>query len=75
MGITAENIAGRFNVSREDQDAYAAESQRRADAAVKSGLFREEIVAVEIPRRRAIPSRSTPTNIRAPERPRKSWRD
>jgi acetyl-CoA C-acetyltransferase len=55
MGITAENIAGRFNVSREDQDAYAAESQRRADAAVKSGLFREEIVAVEIPQKKGDP--------------------
>jgi acetyl-CoA C-acetyltransferase len=55
MGITAENVAGRFNVSREDQDAYAAESQRRADAAIKSGLFREEIVAVEIPQKKGDP--------------------
>ncbi len=55
MGITAENIAGRFNVSREAQDAYAAESQRRADAAIKSGLFREEIVAVEIPQKKGDP--------------------
>jgi acetyl-CoA C-acetyltransferase len=55
MGITAENIASRFNVSREDQDAYAAESQRRADAAIRSGLFREEIVAVEIPQRKGDP--------------------
>ena len=55
MGITAENIASRFHVSREDQDAYAAESQRRADAAIRSGLFREEIVAVEIPQRKGDP--------------------
>ncbi len=55
MGITAENIASRFSVSREDQDAYAAESQRRADAAIRSGLFREEIVAVEIPQRKGDP--------------------
>ena len=55
MGITAENIASRFNVSREDQDAYAAESQRRADAAIRSGLFREEIVAVAIPQRKGDP--------------------
>jgi acetyl-CoA C-acetyltransferase len=55
MGVTAENIAARFNVSRQDQDAYAAESQRRADAAIKSGLFREEIVAVEIPQRKGDP--------------------
>ncbi len=55
MGITAENIASRFNVSREDQDAYAAESQRRADAAIRSGLFRDEIVAVEIPQKKGDP--------------------
>lgn len=55
MGITAENIASRFHVSREDQDAYAAESQRRADAAIRSGLFREEIVAVDIPQRKGDP--------------------
>jgi acetyl-CoA C-acetyltransferase len=55
MGITAENIASRFNVSREDQDAYAAESQRRADAAIKGGLFRDEIVAVEIPQKKGDP--------------------
>ena len=55
MGITAENIASRFKVSREDQDAYAAESQRRADAAITSGLFREEIVAVEIPQKKGAP--------------------
>ena len=55
MGVTAENIAARFNVSRQDQDAYAAESQRRADAAIKSGLFREEIVAVEIPQKKGDP--------------------
>jgi len=52
MGITAENIAGRFNVSREEQDAYAAESQRRAEAAIKAGLFKEEIVAVPIPQKK-----------------------
>jgi acetyl-CoA C-acetyltransferase len=55
MGITAENIASRFNVSREDQDAFAAESQRRADAAIKSGWFRDEIVPVEIPQKKGDP--------------------
>ena len=43
MGITAENIATRFNVTREQQDAYAAESQRRAESAIKGGLFKDEI--------------------------------
>jgi acetyl-CoA C-acetyltransferase len=55
MGITAENIASRFNVSREDQDAYAADSQRRTDAAIKIGSFREEIVTVEIPQKKGNP--------------------
>src|SRR6187399_1203079 len=49
MGVTAENIAARFGVSRADQDAYAAESQRRAAESIKGGLFREEIVGVSIP--------------------------
>jgi acetyl-CoA C-acetyltransferase len=55
MGITAENIASRFNVSREEQDAYAAESQRRAEAAIKAGLFRDEIVPVQIPQKKGDP--------------------
>ena len=48
MGITAENVAARWNVSRVDQDAHAAESQRRAAAALASGAFRDEILAVTV---------------------------
>ena len=55
MGITAENIASRFNVSREGQDAYAAESQRRAESAIKAGLFKDEIVPVQIPQKKGDP--------------------
>ncbi|HKC55605.1 MAG TPA: acetyl-CoA C-acetyltransferase [Vicinamibacterales bacterium] len=55
MGITAENIATRFKVCREEQDAYAAESQRRAEAAIRGGLFRDEIVAVQIPQKKGEP--------------------
>jgi acetyl-CoA C-acetyltransferase len=55
MGITAENIASRFNVTREEQDAYAAESQRRAESAIKGGLFRDEIVPVQIPQKKGDP--------------------
>jgi acetyl-CoA C-acetyltransferase len=55
MGITAENIASRFHVTRDEQDAYAAESQRRAEAAIKAGLFRDEIVAVQIPQKKGDP--------------------
>jgi len=57
MGITAEEVANRFDVSRADQDAFAAESQRRAAAAVASGAFAEEIVPVEIPQRKGDPVR------------------
>jgi acetyl-CoA C-acetyltransferase len=49
MGITAENIARKWNVSREDQDALASESHKRAIQAIQSNHFREEIVPVEIP--------------------------
>src|SRR5215207_5957993 len=45
MGVTAEEISLRYGISRPDQDAFAAESQRRAEAAVNSGVFDREIVA------------------------------
>ena len=53
MGITAEEVAARYSVSRADQDAFAAESQRRAAEAIEQGRFTEEIVAVEIPQKKA----------------------
>jgi acetyl-CoA C-acetyltransferase len=59
MGITAEEVANRFGVSRADQDAFAAESQRRAAAANQGGAFADEIVAVEIPQRKGDPVRFT----------------
>jgi len=48
MTRTAENVAERFNISREEQDAFAVESQRRAAAAIQAGYFKEEIVPVEV---------------------------
>ena len=48
MTRTAENVAERFNISREEQDAFAVESQRRAAAAIAAGYFKEEIVPVEV---------------------------
>jgi acetyl-CoA C-acetyltransferase len=57
MGITAEEIVTRFNVSRADQDAFAAESQRRAEAAITGGLFKDEIIAIEIPQKKGDPVR------------------
>lgn len=58
MGETAENVAERYNVSREDQDAFAAESHRRAAAAWDAGFFDDEVVAIEAPplRRKDSPS-------------------
>ncbi len=55
MGITAENIAKQFNISREAQDAYVAASQQKAETAINAGKFKEEIVAVEIPQRKGEP--------------------
>ncbi len=55
MGITAENIAEKFGITREQQDAFAAQSQQRAEAAIKEGKFKEEIVPVIIPQRKADP--------------------
>src|SRR6516164_7173103 len=48
MGVTAENVAAEFGVSRADQDALAAESHRRAAAAAAAGYFKEQILPVEI---------------------------
>lgn len=55
MGITAENVAEQFNISREAQDKLAATSQNRAEAAQEAGYFKDEIVAVEVPQRRGDP--------------------
>lgn len=48
MGMTAENVAERFGISREDQDYFAFESQARAKKAMESGRFQEEILPIEI---------------------------
>lgn len=55
MGITAENIAEQWGITREEQDAFAAESQRRAEIAQKEGRFADEIVPVSIPQRKGEP--------------------
>ena len=49
MGETAENVAERYGISREDQDAFALQSHERAVAATKKGIFREEIVPIDAP--------------------------
>src|SRR5262245_10893909 len=55
MGITAEEVASRYRISRADQDAFAAESQRRALQAIHTGSFKAEIVPVPIPQKKGDP--------------------
>lgn len=55
MGITAENIAERWNITRQEQDEFALASQQKAEQAIKSGRFKEEIVPVEVPQRKGDP--------------------
>ena len=52
MGITAENLCDAYEITREEQDNFAARSQQRAEAAIAAGKFNDEIVAVEIPQRK-----------------------
>ena len=54
MAVTAENCATRYNVSRQEQDAYAIRSQQLADAAWKAGRLNEEVVPVEIKSRKGV---------------------
>ncbi len=55
MGITAENLAEKYKISREEQDVFALESQKKAELAISSGKFDDEIVPVTIPQRKGEP--------------------
>ncbi|MBV7493945.1 acetyl-CoA C-acetyltransferase [Pseudomonas sp. NPDC086112] len=55
MGITAENLANQYSISREDQDAFAATSQQKAAAAIEAGYFKGEITPILIPQRKGEP--------------------
>lgn len=55
MGVTAENIAKRWNISREEQDEFALQSQLKTEAAQKSGKYKDEIAPVVIPQRKGEP--------------------
>ncbi|GAA0084169.1 acetyl-CoA C-acetyltransferase [Clostridium sp. CTA-7] len=55
MGVTAENIAKEWNLTREEQDEFAVNSQLKAEAAIKAGKFKDEIVPVVIPQRKGEP--------------------
>ena len=52
MGVTAENVAAQFGVTRQEQDAFAAASQQKAEAAQKAGKFKDEILPLDIPQRK-----------------------
>lgn len=55
MGITAENVAEQYGLTREMQDEFAVKSQNKAEAAIKAGKFKEEIVPIVIPQRKGDP--------------------
>lgn len=55
MGITAENLAEKYGISREEQDTYAARSQQKAVAAMEAGRFGDEIIPVSVPQRKGEP--------------------
>jgi acetyl-CoA C-acetyltransferase len=55
MGTTAENVAKKYEISRREQDEFAAASQNKAEAAQKAGRFKDEIIALEIPQKKASP--------------------
>ncbi len=65
MGITAENIAAQYGLSREEQDAFSAESHRRAAAAIAAGHFKEQICPVELPARKGVTIFDTDEHPRA----------
>ena len=64
MGVTAENVASEYSVSRADQDTLAAESHRRAAAATKAGYFKEQITPIEVKDRKGTVTVDTDEHIR-----------
>jgi acetyl-CoA C-acetyltransferase len=65
MGITAENVAARYEISRDQQDAYATQSQQRAAAAIAAGVFKEQIVPVELKTRKGVVLFDTDEGVKA----------
>jgi acetyl-CoA C-acetyltransferase len=64
MGVTAENVAERHGISRDDQDALALESHRRASAAGKAGYFKEQILGIEVKSRKGATVFDTDEHVR-----------
>ena len=69
MGVTAENVAKRYGISRADQDALALESQQRAARAIAAGYFREQIAPVEVQSRKGTTLFNTDEYVRADAKP------
>lgn len=65
MGITAENVAARYDITRAQQDAYAAQSQERAAKAQAAGLFKDQIVPVELKTRKGVVLFDTDEGVKA----------
>lgn len=65
LGETAENIAGEMDITREEQDTFALESQRRAVEAINSGKFKDEIIPIAVPQRKG-----DPVKVKMDEHPR-----
>lgn len=65
MGITAENVADKWDISREQQDALAVESQQRAARAIEAGYFKDQIVPVEVRQKRETVAFDTDEHVRA----------
>lgn len=64
MGVTAENVAKEFNVSREDQDALAVESHQRAAKAIENGYFKDQILPIELKTRKGVTVFDTDEHVR-----------
>ncbi|MEO0720171.1 MAG: acetyl-CoA C-acyltransferase, partial [Pseudomonadota bacterium] len=64
MGVTAENVARRYQITRDDQDAFALESHKRASAAIEAGRFKEQITPFEIQKRRDTITFDTDEHVR-----------
>jgi len=65
MGVTAENVAARCSLKREEQDAYAAESHRRAALAQSKGIFKDQILPIEIKGKKGVTMFETDEHVRA----------
>lgn len=71
MGITAENVADRYGITREDQDAFAVQSHHRAAAAIEAGHFEEQIVPVAVKTRKSVVEFNRDEHVRADASPEK----